>query len=63
MHAALSGVLAVRMTVVQVVDVIAVHYRCMPAAGSVGVPVLLGLPVLDGRHAPLLGRVGSEIFI
>jgi hypothetical protein len=43
-------VLVVQVAVVQVVDVVVVQDRLVPAAGAVGVPVLLGRAVFDGGH-------------
>jgi hypothetical protein len=40
-------VLVVQVAVVQIVDVVVVQDRLVPAAGAVGVPVLLGRAVFD----------------
>ena len=48
--AAVGGVLTVHVTVVQVVDVVAVQDGRVPAAGAVRVLVTFGLAVLGGGH-------------
>ncbi|GGM82912.1 hypothetical protein GCM10012275_61820 [Longimycelium tulufanense] len=58
-HAGVGAVLAVDVPRVQVVDVVVVHDRLVAAAWTVGVLVLLGLPVLGhGGHRGLPGWCG-----
>lgn len=49
-HTALGGVLSMKVTVVQVVDMVAVQDGRVPATGAVRVLVTFGLAVLGGRH-------------
>lgn len=42
--------LAVNMTIMQIVDVVAVHQRFVPTSWAVGVAVLFSLGVLGRRH-------------
>jgi transcription termination factor Rho len=49
-HTTVAHVLAVQVPVVQVVDVVAVHDRVVPAARAVGVAVHFRGNVLDGGH-------------
>lgn len=42
--------LAVNMAIMQIVDVVAVHQRFVPASWAVGVAVLLSPGVLGRRH-------------
>ncbi len=54
MHPAVGAVLAVHVAAVQVVDVVTVQHRGVPAPRAVGVAVLLRLLVLGcGHDAPL----------
>jgi NADP-dependent 3-hydroxy acid dehydrogenase YdfG len=54
-HAGTGAVLAVDVTVVQVVDVVRVHHRLVPAARSVGVSVQLSGPVFGhSGHGSML---------
>jgi hypothetical protein len=54
-----GDVLAVHVPVMQVIDVIGVYDGIVPAAWPVGVPVGLGLSVLDCRHRLILSAVSS----
>jgi hypothetical protein len=64
MHAVLGGVFAVAVPVMQIVDVVGVHYGIVSAARTVSVSVRFGATV-RGKHGHfrnlpwvLLGRVG-----
>jgi hypothetical protein len=54
-------VLAVDVAVVQVVDVVGVHDRVVPAPRAVGVPVRLGLAVLNSGHRVVLSAVSCPL--
>ena len=50
MHALVGAMLAVNMAIMQVVDVVTVQHRFVPAPWAVGVTVLFSLGVLRRRH-------------
>ena len=52
---------AVNMPVMQVIDVVGVNNGVVPAAWPVGVPVGLGLAVLDCRHGLVPSAVSSPV--
>jgi hypothetical protein len=58
-HSGGGYVLAVHVPVVEVIDVVSVYDGVVPAAWPVGVPVCLGLAVLDCRHRLVLSAVSS----
>ena len=60
MHPLLGAMLAVKVAIMQVVNVVTVQHRCVPTPWAVGVTVLLSRCVLHRRHGASLS---GEIFM
>lgn len=62
-HPLIGAVLAVNVAVMQVIDVVTVQYRFMPAPWAVGMTVLLSLLVLNRGHGVSLSGELSHSYM
>ena len=61
-HALAGAMLAVHVTIVQVVNMVGVEHRFVSTPGAMGVPVVLGLRVLDRGHGASLSGGPSCLY-
>ena len=63
MHALLGAMLTVHVTVMQIVNMVAVQHRFVSTPGTVGVTVVLSLGVLHRGHRASLSGEPSHAYI